>query len=46
MNIERNKENEILFIQVLKATDKELIKIYVKGTNKYAAREMRSRGLY
>jgi hypothetical protein len=46
MSIERNKENEIFFIQVLKATDKELIKMYIKGTNKYAVREMRSRGLY
>jgi hypothetical protein len=38
--------NDIQFCEILKATNKELIIMYIKGTNKFAAREMRARGLY
>jgi hypothetical protein len=43
MSIQRS--NEVQFVQVLKATDKELIQMYVKCSNKFATREMKSRGL-
>jgi hypothetical protein len=40
------KDNELQFAQVLRADNRELIKMYMKGTNKFALREMRARGLY
>jgi multisubunit Na+/H+ antiporter MnhE subunit len=40
------QDNEIKFIHILKATDKELIRMYIRGDNKYALKEMRARGLY
>jgi hypothetical protein len=46
MNKSVNQQsNDIQFVEVLKASDKELIKMYVKCSNKFAPREMRSRGL-
>lgn len=41
-----HKSNELLLIEVLKATDKELVTMYVKGSNKFAMREMKIRGIY
>jgi hypothetical protein len=40
------KSNETLLLEVLMATDEELCKMYVKGTNKFARREMKERGIY
>jgi hypothetical protein len=45
-NTTTNKTNETLFIETLKASDKQLITMYIKGTNKFAAREMKQRGIY
>jgi hypothetical protein len=46
MNDNKQKSNEILLIEVLKANDEELSRMYVKGTNKFAAGEMKRRGIY
>jgi hypothetical protein len=40
------KDNELQFAQALLSTDKQLIKMYIAGTNKFALKEMRARGLY
>lgn len=45
-NTNINITNETLLIQVLKASNKELIRMYVTGSNKFAAREMKLRGIY
>lgn len=41
-----DKSNEIQFIETLKASNEELIKMYIRKTNKFALREMRARGLF
>ena len=38
--------NDPLAKQALAATNDELISMYIKGTNKYAVKEMRIRGIY
>lgn len=46
MTTNNQKSNELLLIEVLKATDQELVNMYVKGSNKFAMREMKIRGIY
>ena len=46
MTTNNQKSNDILLIATWKATDKELVEMYVKGTNKFAMREMKQRGIY
>lgn len=41
-----NKTNETQLIEALQATNKQLIMMYLKGTNKFAIREMKLRGIY
>jgi hypothetical protein len=50
MTNNNQKSNEVLLIELLKATDEELTRMYVKGTNKFATKsvinEMKQRGIY
>jgi hypothetical protein len=46
INTNAQQQNELLFAQVLKATNDELITMYVRCTNKFAAREIKQRGIY
>jgi hypothetical protein len=40
-----NRPNDIQLTEILTATNEQLIKMYVRCTNKFAMKEMRSRGL-
>lgn len=44
--MKQNNTENILRYQALAATDDELIHMYIKGTNKYARQEMKTRGIY